>query len=83
MRPRLKFPGAMTAGQFNEFAKQANVSPKMRVRARRVLVNGEGVQDVAGDEGVDKSAVYTAIREVYTPPDPIAWPWPNLPPPSP
>ena len=74
MRSRVKFPGAMTARQFNEAAKRANVSPMMLGRARRVLVDGARVQDVAGFEGVGTAAVYEAIHKVYTPPDPLAWP---------
>jgi hypothetical protein len=46
MAPPTKYRGKLTARQFNQAAKQANVSPLKMDRARRVLVDGERVQEV-------------------------------------
>ncbi len=60
-------PGSMTARQFAKMVKQAHASPMMTARARRVLVDGERVQDVANSDGVDREQIYKAIRKVCPP----------------
>ncbi len=64
MAPTPKYPGTMTARQFNKAVSQVKVSPTKLERARRVLVDGETVQEVADADGVTIHVVYLAIREV-------------------
>ena len=52
----------MTAKQFDKVAKKVNASAKMTGRARRVLVEGEAVVDVAVSQGVLAMRVYCAIH---------------------
>ena len=59
-----RFPGSMTARQFNKAAKRTRFYPVSVVRSRRVLVDGEGVQDVADGEGLSSEAIYRVIRMV-------------------
>ncbi len=66
MAPPTKYRGKLTARQFNQAAKQANVTPLKISRARRVLVDGERVQEVADSDGVFVTTVYRAINEVYS-----------------
>ena len=58
------YPGSMTAREFEKAVKQVSVSPTKLDRARRVLVDGKTVQEVADSDGVTKSRVYIAVREV-------------------
>ena len=57
-----RFPGSMTARQFNRAAKQTRLYPKSVARARRVLVDGERTQDVADSEGLTREAIFRVIR---------------------
>ena len=57
-----RFPGSMTARQFNKAAKQTRLYPESLARARRVLVDGERTQDVANREGLTREAVFRVIR---------------------
>ena len=63
MAPRT-LPGSMTARQFDRAAKQIFLPPPKLARARRVLVDGETVRDVATSEGVATVAIYTTIYRV-------------------
>ena len=56
-----KHPGTMTARQFAKAAKQANVTAVKLARARRVLVDGETVREVADSDGVTTHVVYGEI----------------------
>ena len=42
----------MTVGQFDVAAKRAGISPLLRARARRVLVDAEQSADVAKSDGI-------------------------------
>lgn len=78
MAPPTTFPGATTARQFDKAAKQANVSPMMLARARRVLVDGESARDIADSDGVGVDAVYRALRKVCPQLDGMAGYWLSL-----
>jgi len=58
----------MSARKFDEAARQCRLSPMMLSRARRVLVKGESVQEVARADRVSMQTVNTAVRVVSTPP---------------
>ncbi len=54
----------MSARQFAKAVKRVSVTPLKLSRARRVLVDGELVRDVADSEGVGLAAIYKAVRMV-------------------
>jgi len=58
------YPGSMTAREFEKAVKQVRVSPTKLDRARRVLVDGKTVREVADSDGVTLHPVYRAVREV-------------------
>ena len=64
MGDRSHFPGSMTARQFKATAKEFNFSPEGLARARRVLVDGESVLDVAYSEDVVVTSVYKVLRKL-------------------
>ncbi len=65
--PQPQFSGSMTARQFAKAAKETKLSPKILARARRVLVDGESVLEVAKSEGVAAMTIYAAIWKAYLP----------------
>ena len=64
MAGKPQYPGSMTARQFAKAAERVRVSPMKLSRARRVLVDGETVRDVADSDGVRVHVVYQAVRDV-------------------
>ena len=78
MAPPTKYPGTMTARQFDKAAKRANTTPMKLARARRVLVDGESAREVADSDGVIVTTVYRAISEVHSQYNPMAGYWPSL-----
>ena len=62
--PKSLHPGSMTARQFAQAVKRSKASPMMAARARRVLVDGMAVLDVAISEGVRTPTNYYAIHKV-------------------
>ena len=61
-----KLPGSMTARQFAKAAMKVSMPPPRLAHARRVLVDGETVRDVADSEGVTIAVIYGAIHNFYT-----------------
>ena len=59
-----KYPGSLTAQQFDMAAKQTNMAPAKLANARRVLVDGMTAREVADSDGVELSAVFNAIFNV-------------------
>ena len=59
-----KYPSSMTARQFAKAAKQTNVAPAALDRARRVLVDGKTVREVAESDGVTIAMTYPAIYAI-------------------
>ena len=57
-----RFPGSMTARQFNRAARRTRLYAESVARARRVLVDGESAQDVADEDGLTREAIYRVIR---------------------
>lgn len=57
----------MTARQFKAAAKKFNFSREGLSRARRVLVKGESVLDVAYDEDLAVTSVYKVLRKLCPP----------------
>jgi len=58
------YSGSMTARQFNEAVKQVHVTDTQRSRARRVLVDGKSVREVAQADRVTVHVIYRAVRSV-------------------
>ncbi len=54
----------MTARQFNEAVKQVHVTDTQRSRARRVLVDGKSVREVAQANRVTVHVIYRVVRSV-------------------
>ena len=64
MDEKPQYSGTMTAQQFSEAAKRANATALKLARARRVLVDGETVREVADSAGVQTDVIYRALRQV-------------------
>ncbi len=78
-----KLPGSMTARRFDAAAKRAGLSPLLRARARRVLVDGEQPSEVAKSEGITTGTLYVALGEVGRYADSGERVWPMFAPPPP
>ena len=59
-----KYPGSMTAQQFDMAAEQTKLAPAKLANARRVLVDGMTAREVADSDGVELSTIFNALINV-------------------
>ncbi len=59
-----EYPGTLTARQFAKAAERLNVTPATLASARRVLVDGKTVQEVAESDGVTIDMIYHGIYAI-------------------